>query len=137
MLRDILFVIFFLFTHKQIYASSHFTGGSRGVKAVIGFCAVFNALFEVVYLVYFGIKVSVIHAVLLLVISLIVTILSSRITVKRTIRKMQQDGWNPATDNEEYFLATYNRKCDVAATLLADIGIIVNAVIIVLFFVMR
>ena len=137
MLLDFLFVIFFLFTHKQVYASSHFTGGSRAVKALIGFCAVFNTLFEIAYLIYFGIKVSVIHAVLLFIVSVIVAMLSSRITARRTIKKMQRDGWDPATDNEEYFLATYNHECDVAATLLADIGIIVNVAIIVVFFVTR
>lgn len=137
MFRDILFVIFFLFTHKQIYASSHFTGGSRAAKALIGVCAVFNALFEIVYLVYLGIKVSIIHAILLLIVSLIVAILSSHITAKSTFVKMQRSGWNPAADNEDFFLATYNYKCDVAATLLADIGIIVNMAIIVTFFVTR
>lgn len=137
MLRDILFVIFFLFTHKQVYASSHFTGGSRAVKALIGFCAVFNTLFGIAYLVYFGIKVSVIHAVLLFIVSVIVAMLSSCITARSTIRKMQRQGWNPATDNEDYFLATYNHKCDVVATLLADIGVIVNVVIVVVFFVAR
>ena len=50
---------------------------------------------------------------------------------------MQRQGWNPATDNEDYFLATYNHKCDVVATLLADIGVIVNVVIVVVFFVAR
>lgn len=137
MLRDILFVVFFLFTHKQVYASSHFTGGSQAVKVLIGFCAFFNTFFEIAYLVYFGIKVSVIHAILLFIVSVIVVMLSSRITARSTIRKMQRSGWNPATDNEEYFLATYNRKCDVAATWLADIGVIVNVVIIVVFFVTR
>ena len=137
MLRDILFLVFFFFTHKQVYASSHFTGGSQAVKALIGFCALFNTLFEIAYLVYFGIKVSAIHAVLLFIVSVIVAMLSSRITAKSTIKKMQREGWNPATDNEEYFLATYNRKCDVAATLLADIGVIVNVIIIILFFVTR
>ena len=131
MFQDFLFVIFFFITHKQVYAASHFTGGSQVMKAIIGLFALVNTGFELFYLVFFAIKVSVIHAIILAIVALVVTLILNRAIARRTIRKMQKAGWDI---NGEYFLFSYNHKCDVAATLIADIGLIINIAIIIAFF---
>ena len=130
MLYAILFVFFFFYTHKQIYAASHFTGASKGFSKILGIVAIINVILEITYLIYFAIKVSWLQAIILLITAFIVTGILGRIVAKIVIRKLIKDGDDI---HGEYFLAVYNYKCDIASTLIADIGLIHNIIVIVIF----
>ncbi len=131
MLHDILFLLFFFFTHKIMYSASHFTGASQTVKAIIGIDSLFNLVFEIGYLIYFAIKVSILHAIILFIISLVVTLILNRVFAKITLNNLVKSGYDM---KDELFIYTYNHKCDVSATIISLIGIPVNIVIIVLLF---
>ena len=131
MLHDILFLLFFFFTHKIMYSASHFTGASQTVKAIIGIDSLLNLVFEIGYLIYFAIKVSILHAIILFIISLVVTLILNRLFAKITLNNLVKSGYDM---KDELFIYTYNHKCDVSATIISLIGIPVNIVIIVLLF---
>ena len=131
MLHDVLFVLFFFFTHKIMYSASHFTGASQTVKAIIGLDSLFSLVFEFGYLIYFAIKVSVLHAIILFIISLIVTLILNQVFAKITLNNLVKSGYDI---KDELFICTYNHKCDVTSTIISLIGIPLNIVIIVLLF---
>lgn len=131
MLCDILFVLFFFFTHKIVYSASHFTGASQAVKTIIGIDSIFCLIFEIGYLISFAIRVSVLHAIILFAVSLVVTVILNRVFSKITLNNLIKNGWNI---KDELFIYTYNHKCDVMSTGLSLIGIPVNIIIIILLF---
>ena len=58
MLFDVLFVIFFYFTHKQIYAGTHFTGASKTAAMIVLIFGGVNTLLQYAYLIFLAIKDS-------------------------------------------------------------------------------
>ncbi len=133
LLHDILFVLFFFFTHKITYSASHFTGASQTVKSIIGFDSLFSLVFEIGYLIYFAIKVSILHAVILFIISLVITLILNRVFAKIILSNLVKSGHDI---KDELFVYTYNHRCDVTATIISLIGIPVNIVIVVLLFIL-
>lgn len=132
MLFDVLFVIFFYFTHKQIYAGTHFTGASKGAAMIVLIFGGVNTLLQYAYLIFFAIKDSFLHALILVIIAIVFTTIFCRIADKITLKKLIRQSFNIY---DQYFEATYNRKCDIVTTVTAEIGIIINTIIIILFFV--
>lgn len=128
---DVLFVIFFFFTWKQLYAARNFTGASNGVRLVIRVTSFINLAFQIAYIVSTAIKSSVFYAVILLLASFgfvfVANIFISKIAMKRT-----QEIYNL---NDDDFYSLYNYRCDVLTTVSALIGIIVNAIIVIVYIV--
>ncbi len=135
---DILYVIFFFITHKQIYSSNHFTGASSTAHKIIGISATFNLLFQLVYTVFYAIKISILKAVVLFVLSIVITLILNvfitRLISVRLTKDWKNSNWNGFKD--EYYWATFNRKCDVNSTTIAVLGVGINITIIIAYFFM-
>ena len=86
-----------------------------------------------------AVKISIIHAVVLLGVSLVVISVLNNTISRRTMRKMQKDGWSiDGTENaiqKQYYYTCYNHECDVVSSVIAEIGVVVNMMIIAAFFV--
>jgi hypothetical protein len=85
MLQDIMYVVFFFFTHKQSYSGNHFTGGSNTVGIVIKIISVLNMILEIAYLIRFAIRISILHAIILFVTAIVITLFVNGLICKQTI----------------------------------------------------
>lgn len=131
MIINILFIIFFFFTHKQLYSGSHFTGGSNAAGDFVRLVSLINLITLVSLLVYLIIKNSFIYTVILFIVSLIFTTLLNSILSKIAMRQTQNELILSKLD--PLFPTMYNYKCDVLATTTALIGIVVNIIIDIVF----
>jgi hypothetical protein len=131
MLQDIMYVVFFFFTHKQSYSGNHFTGGSNTVGIVIKIISVLNMILEIAYLIRFAIRISILHAIILFVTAIVITLFVNGLICKQTISRVRKK----LDINNSMFVGVYNRECDVTTTKIALVGIIVNLIIIIVYIV--
>ncbi len=128
MLYDILFVIFFFFTCKQLYAGTHFTGSSSCAAIILRIISIFNLLLEFAFLIWFSVKGYLSHAIILLLAGIIFTLVINRIIARSVLKKMDTNDID-----QPYFMLSYSRQCDVVSVMCAWIGFVVNTAIIVVF----
>lgn len=133
MILDVFFVVFSFFALKQNYAGTHFTGASRTMPGIYLVVSCLSIIAEIVYLVFTAINSGIIHALVLFVVTIIVVLLINRIISKIIMNRTQQE--YQVTDI--LFFTVYNHKCDISATVFAFIGLIVNAIIVILYFYLR
>ena len=132
MLNYVLFVLFFFFTQKQLFAASHFTGSSQKVLSLLRFASIVNLIAEIAFLIFTIVDDSFLTALILFFVALIFTLIMnfvfSRITAVLLLRK------DYYRDNEVAFSMVYDYKCNVTTTVIANIGLIVNLISIIVFF---
>lgn len=121
MLNYVLFVLFFFFTQKQLFAASHFTGSSQKVLSLLRFASIVNLIAEIAFLIFTIVDDSFLT-------TLIMNFVFSRITAVLLLRK------DYYRDNEVAFSMVYDYKCNVTTTVIANIGLIVNLISIIVFF---
>lgn len=129
-LHLILFVLFFFFTHKQVYASVHFTGSSKTMPSILTFLSLFNILAGIAFAIHYSITVSFWFVLLFTVLAIIATLIANRIISKFVLKHLVKEGYD-MTDN--LILYTYNAECDIVSTVLAEIGILANIAIAVFY----
>mgnify|MGYP004643289979 CR=1 FL=1 len=127
MLFDILFILFFFFTHKQMYAGRHFTGDKVIVGRVLYGISWINIILMFTFLIYMSCSDSILHAIVLFFAALILSsFILNGITTKI--------GYAIANAGNGYnTVASYNYQCDVVSTVTAYIGVIANLFIIITF----
>lgn len=119
----ILFIIFFFSTHKQIYAAGHFTGSSQIVENAISLFSFLNILLLLAFIIHFAITVSFWSALLFILCGIISIFILDGIIAKIVLKHLVKEGYD-TTDN--FFVYTYNAECDIASTVIAEIGILAN-----------
>lgn len=127
MIFDVLYVIFFFFTSKQLYSVSHFTGGSKIMGEVISIIAILNIVAEIAYLVYTAVALSFLHSLILLSVSIIFILILNRLLAKINIMQSKKN----CDMHDPHFYSYYNYKCDVLSTMIAWIGIPINIIIMI------
>lgn len=128
MFFDVLFVLFFFFTHKQIYAGQHFTGSSKVSELVLKIMGKVNFLLSIAYIIYSAIKLSFLRSVILLLISYVVINIINRLICKIIIYYTKKE----CNINEPMFLSIYNYRCDIVTTITAITGIAINIAIAII-----
>lgn len=122
-----LYALFFMFTHKQIYAGRHFTGGKKQIGFLLLLMGNLNTILSIAFLIYTAVKLSVLSAIMLLIIAWIflycINVLLSKIVMRKA--KKECDSKDPL------FFSLFNYLCDVTAVKTALIGIIANILIVV------
>lgn len=126
----ILFIIFFFFTHKQIYAAGHFTGSSKTVETIISIFSFLNILLTVAFIIHFAVTVSFWNVLLFILCALIATSILNRFLAKAVLKHLLKKGYD---STNHLFIYTYNAECDITSTVIAEIGILVNIVIAVFY----
>ena len=118
MIWFILYVVFFYFTHKQVYAGTHFTGSSHGVAIFLQVLSLVNVLIEFIYIIRYAVTESVFHAIMLLIVALAVVNVVNTINSKVVLSKISKD----MDINNPFFFGVYNRTLDVSTTKHALLG---------------
>ncbi len=126
----ILFVIFFFSTHKQIYAAGHFTGSSKTVANILSIFSFLNILLLLAFIIHFAITISFGNVLLFILCAIIATFILDRIIAKIVLRNLIKDGFDTT---EDLFIYTYNAECDIASTVIAEIGILANIAIVIFY----
>ena len=131
MLKDlIIYWLFFYLTHKQVYASSHFTGGSKALPVIIRVHALINIVMDIAFLVYCIINHNVLYAIILFVTAFIVTWFMNKFICRKILKKVQQKE-KYETLPQELLWGVYNYKCDLATTVIAELALLINIIIAV------
>lgn len=125
----LLFILFFFFTHKQMYAGRQFTGSSKVLKIVIKIIGRLNFLLAIAYIVYSAIKVSFLYSASLLIIAYVFLYITNRLICKIVLNRMRKN----YDSGETMLFSIYNRTCDIVTTITAIIGIVINLIIIIVF----
>lgn len=131
MIIKILYVLFFFFTQKQIYASRHFTGSAQSIGCFVGLFGFTSFVLELAALIHMAIKETIVNAILLFVISIAITFIFNSIISKIVLSKTK----NECNQLSESFFDYYNYKCDVTTTIIALLGVVYNIATIVYYFV--
>lgn len=131
MFFNVLYILFSFFVQKQIYAGSHFTGGDKRIGKFIAIIGILNLLIALAFLLYMAIKISLLHSIILFVASSLFTYIANRVLTKIAMKQALK-----SCDIQDTFLfSIYNYKCDILTTITAEIGIIVNILIIIVYIV--
>ena len=126
----LMFVLFSFFTHKQVYAVSHFTGSSKTMPLILMIFSLLNILLSIVSVVHFSVAESFLVAIVSVFAFFLSVSFFNRIIAKIVLNKLIKDGFNP---KDEFFIYTYNAECDIASTVIAEIGILANIAIVVFY----
>ena len=126
----VLFIIFFFSTHKQIYAAGHFTGSSKTMPNILAVFSFLNILLILAFVIHFSITVSFWIVLLFILCAIIAIFILDGALAKIVLKHLVKEGWD--TTNE-LFIYTYNAECDIASTLIAEVGILVNIAIAVFY----
>ena len=125
-----LFLIFSIFTHKQFYAAGHFTGSSKTMPVILLILSILNILLEIAFVVYHTICTSFWFAPLSIICAILANSILNTLLSKIVLNRLVKEGYSP-TDVD--FIYTYNAECDIASTVIAEIGILANIAIAVFY----
>lgn len=134
MLLYILYIVFFYFTHNQLYASSHFTGSSQHLPIVLKIVALINIILEIAFIIRLAIQSSLFEATVLFISSLAILNVVKRIICKVVLNNISKD-FADNSDNGAMLWNLYNHHLNITTTIQALVGLLINPVIIVAFFV--
>lgn len=127
MILKIIYVLFFFFTHKQIYAGQHFTGSKQNVGSFLFIVGFINLIIEISFLIYNAINSHFIDSLILFVISIVCLFIfnafTSKIGMKQALKYCNSD--------DPMFGGVYNHRCNVVSTIFALIGTIFNALSVI------
>ncbi len=126
---NFIFVLFFFITHKQLYASSHFTGASKSMPTILLFSSLANILALILYLIYITIIRSFLIALILLLISFVVLLLLNRFIASSILNYVARNNDLNNLNTRLY----YESRCDVASTVIAVIGLLFNLITVLCF----
>lgn len=122
-------MVFAFFTHKQNYAREHFTGGIRAIGKFLYIVSLIGLIAEIAFLIYLSYTMSIINTILLLLETYLFMWVFSGIIGKIVMRQTKKI----CDENEPYFSSLYDHNYDVAVTITAEIGVIVNIIIAIIF----
>ena len=126
-----LILVFSIFTHKQLYAAGHFTGSSKTMPVILFILSNLNILLETTFVVYHTICTSFWIAPLSIMCIILANSVFNTIISKIVLNRLVKEGYSP-TDVD--FIYTYNVECDIASTVIAEIGVLANIAIVVFYF---
>lgn len=128
----ILFALLFYFTHRQLYASRHFTGGSAQAEKFIKIISIISLICLIAYGTYLIKIIGIIQVALLIIVSLEITTIINKLTIKLAMKKVLNEGDYNLSDNADQQLLwlRFNWQCDKYATIIALIGVLINSMII-------
>ena len=129
-----MFIVFFYFTHNQFYAARHFTGASKGAPVFLMIMSLICIVLEIAFVIKSAIQNSVLLAIILVIAALVVLNIIKFIICRIVMHRITSDSHTSDLDNAT-LLNYYNRQLDITTTIQALIGIIVNPIIIALYFV--
>lgn len=130
-----MYILFFFFTHKQIYSWKHFTGASAKARLTLYVVGLISLLFELLFLIYIATISTIVSSLILLVVSIICLFILNTCTSIIGMRQALRERANNELllRSEIVFRGCYEYKCDIVSTLIASIGIIFNAVFMICF----
>lgn len=126
----ILFILFTIFTHKQLYAAGHFTGSSRTMPIILRVVSIVNILLEIAFVIYVAFRVTFWAAPLFIMGIYLAGSIVNTIIAKIAVNGLVKDGLSP---DDDIFVYSCSRQCDIIFTIIAEVGILANIAIAVYF----
>lgn len=115
----ILFAVIWFFTMKQLYTYRHFTGASKILPAVYMLYGYVSLSFECFVLYRLFRRYGFLKTVLCLLIAIVLWQLINRLISRAILYRFRE--WINTEGN--FGLAYYNRKCDVACSIVSAVGL--------------
>ncbi len=127
---NIMYVLFVFFTYKQQTMDKHYVGSDKDVFLALRLFSYINKVLEYVYIVYYAINVSIIRAIILhfvtYVFQFVMAIIVYSVAKRKTLKNIEI--------NDPLYHSKYNYNCDFINTKIAIIGIPINVLIVLIFF---